>query len=163
MNRATAVADANSEVGDQAKSGMMIQKRGSLLSYTTGARETSRAAGTALLDSHAGSSQPYASVHPAPLVEVIMVPLRTVVAAAVVTGSAALAACLFPTDRSGDLQVEADAVPTLLERDTVRLAARLVDAADVPVPNAEIRFSSSDPSVLLVSDSGRAVARSDSK
>ncbi len=69
-----------------------------------------------------------------------------------------LAGCLTPTDRSGELRVEMDAVPTLFLKDTVRLTARVVDQAGQPVENAEIQFSSDDQTVVSVDTAGVLLA-----
>jgi len=36
--------------------------------------------------------------------------------------------CLYPTERSGELSVEMDNIPVLIDGDVVRLSARLLDA-----------------------------------
>jgi hypothetical protein len=61
--------------------------------------------------------------------------------------------CVIPTDRSGDLHVALDSLPTLLVRDSLRLAPRLVDADEDAIP-AVIAFTSSDPTVLNVDTTG---------
>jgi hypothetical protein len=68
--------------------------------------------------------------------------------------------CILPTDRSGELQVVADALPALIVKDTVQLTARLIDLQNggADVPNAELRFSSSDSTIVLVSPEGQLVA-----
>lgn len=68
------------------------------------------------------------------------------------------AACVFPDDRSAELQVELAPVPTLFLRDSLDLEARLVDGNGDPVPNAVIRYATSDPLVAAVSAAGRLVA-----
>ncbi|MDH3497227.1 MAG: Ig-like domain-containing protein [Gemmatimonadota bacterium] len=61
--------------------------------------------------------------------------------------------CVVPTDKSGDLRVELSPLPTLLVKDSVRLAAVLMDAAGDTVP-AVITYSSSDATVLNVDSTG---------
>lgn len=70
----------------------------------------------------------------------------------------AASGCIFPTDRSGDLTVEADALPTLLVKDTVEIVARVVDADGTEVPNAVIGYASSDSTVAIVNAEGRLLA-----
>lgn len=69
-----------------------------------------------------------------------------------------LAACVFPTDRSGELSVQLDDLPALFVDDVAQLTARLIDENGVVVPNGIVRFESSDTTVLRVSFEGLAVA-----
>lgn len=72
--------------------------------------------------------------------------------------AAAGTGCLFPDDRSGQLQVDLADVPVLFLKDSVQLTAQLMDGAGQPVPNAVIRYTSSDPTVLSVAPGGRLLA-----
>jgi hypothetical protein len=78
--------------------------------------------------------------------------------AAVALASLTAAACITPTDRSGDYRVEVTPLPPLLLRDSVRLDARVVDGAGVEVPKAVVAFASEDPTVLSVSQEGVVTA-----
>jgi len=67
--------------------------------------------------------------------------------------------CLLPSDRSGDLRLVFDPVPAMYAGDTVQLAVRTADpSAAGAVHPEDIQFESSDPAVLEVAPSGRAVA-----
>ncbi len=79
-----------------------------------------------------------------------------VVALSLVSGAAF--ACLFPTDRSGEVTVQMDPLPALFLKDTVQLSGRVVDENGADVPNAEIQFASQDSSVVLVTSDGRLLA-----
>ncbi len=72
--------------------------------------------------------------------------------------TAAGSGCILPTDRSDELEVELEILPTLFVRDTIDLRARLMGPGDEPVPNALITFSSDDPTVVSVSPSGQLIA-----
>ncbi len=64
-----------------------------------------------------------------------------------------LAACLVPTDDSDKLAVQMDAVPVLIENDSLVLSARVMQG-DVLIPNAEVRYSTDNSIVLSVSPDG---------
>jgi hypothetical protein len=64
--------------------------------------------------------------------------------------SAGIAACLYPTERSGELEVRMTQIPTLFLKDSLELQARVVDADGEAVPNAVITYSSGDPAVAIV-------------
>jgi hypothetical protein len=66
-------------------------------------------------------------------------------------------ACDLPTDRSAELAVELDDLPPLIVNDTLTLSARVLIEGD-SLPNAEIRFSADNESVLNVSPDGRLLA-----
>lgn len=72
--------------------------------------------------------------------------------------AAAVTACLYPDDRSTELQVELADIPTLFLKDSVQLQARLLDGTGIPVSNAVIRYATSDPTVLNVDAAGRLLA-----
>jgi hypothetical protein len=82
--------------------------------------------------------------------------LRTALGAAALI--AAGSTCILPTDRSDELEVELEILPTLFVRDTIDLRARLMGPGGEPVPNALITFSSDDPTVVNVSPSGELIA-----
>lgn len=69
-----------------------------------------------------------------------------------------VSACVFPTERSTELTVEMTSPATYFIGESEPLAARLVDARGAQVPNADIRFTSSDPTVAAVEPEGRLVA-----
>jgi hypothetical protein len=74
--------------------------------------------------------------------------------------SAGFAACLYPTDKSGELEVQMIQVPTLFLKDSLQLLGRVVDANGNRVDNAVISYSSADPTIVSVDPEGllRAVA-----
>jgi hypothetical protein len=82
---------------------------------------------------------------------------RIVAGIGLLVASLALAACDMPTDRSEQLGVQLDSIPSLVSGDSLLLSAWVLAAGDT-VPNAGIRFSSSDATVLLVSEDGRLFA-----
>ncbi|MDH3458476.1 MAG: hypothetical protein OER90_16660, partial [Gemmatimonadota bacterium] len=63
-------------------------------------------------------------------------------------------ACGIPTDRSGELRVELAGLPDLLLKDSVQLQAAVLDAAGTAIPAAALDFTSSDATVLAVSEDG---------
>ncbi len=65
--------------------------------------------------------------------------------------------CEVPTDRSARLTVEMAEIPSLIIGDSLLLTAEVLDEVDT-VNNAEIRFESSDATVLLVNPDGRLLA-----
>ena len=75
------------------------------------------------------------------------------------TGLSALAvgACDVPTDRSGELVVQMDAIPALIVGDTLQLSAHVLSAGDT-LSNAGVSFGSNDVTVVLVSEEGRLFA-----
>ncbi len=68
------------------------------------------------------------------------------------------AACVIPTDRSGELRIEfLSAVPDpFIAGDTFRLAVRVLDVAGTEVPKIAVGFHTTDPSVVLVDSTGTA-------
>ncbi len=74
--------------------------------------------------------------------------------------SAGFAACLYPTDKSGELEVQMIQVPTLFLKDSLQLLGRVVDGNGNRVENAVISYSSADPTIVSVDPEGllRAVA-----
>jgi hypothetical protein len=63
--------------------------------------------------------------------------------------------CVLPTDRSSGLRVELlETLPTLLLKDSLRLAARVVDSSGVEVPHPALAFASSNPTVFIVDADG---------
>ncbi len=70
---------------------------------------------------------------------------------------AGLSSCDVPTDRSGQLAVQMAQIPALIIGDSLLLNAEVVNETDT-VTNAEVRFESSDVTVLLVSPDGRLFA-----
>jgi len=67
--------------------------------------------------------------------------------------------CLLPSDRSADLRLVIDPVQTMYAGDTVQIAVRTADpSAAGAVHPEDIQFESSDPAILEVAPSGRAVA-----
>ena len=77
--------------------------------------------------------------------------------ALLVAALAVASACDMPTDRSGQLGVQLDSIPSLVSGDSLQLSAWVLAEGDT-VPNAGIRFSSSDATVLLVREDGRLFA-----
>lgn len=73
-------------------------------------------------------------------------------------GLASLGACIVPTDRSGELSVQVDDIPSLIVNDTVQLVADVVESDGSTLPNAEVRFSADNANVLNVSPDGRVLA-----
>jgi hypothetical protein len=67
-------------------------------------------------------------------------------------------ACGFPTDQSSQLTVRLDSVPDLFLKDSLRLSARVVNAAGDSIPGGVVTFTSSDPTVLNVTPSGQGLA-----
>ena len=67
-------------------------------------------------------------------------------------------ACIFPTERSGQLRVDLDSIPQLLEGELHQLSARVVDANGSPVPNGLVSFESTNPLVAIVSADGSMLA-----
>ena len=82
-------------------------------------------------------------------------PVRTTAALLVLLAVAA--GCEVPTNRSSQLSVQLDSIPPLVTGDSLMLNARVLADADT-VPNAGIRFSSSDATVLLVDEAGKLLA-----
>lgn len=72
--------------------------------------------------------------------------------------AAGIAACVYPTDRSGELEVQMTTLPTLFLKDSVQLEARVVDADGNALENAVVEFSSDDATVLAVSPDGLVLA-----
>jgi len=70
---------------------------------------------------------------------------------------ALLTGCEVPTDRSSQLSVQMTEIPPLIIGDSLLLSAQVLDETDT-VTNAEIRFESSDATVLLVNPDGRLQA-----
>jgi hypothetical protein len=68
--------------------------------------------------------------------------------------AAGFAACVYPTDRSGELEVQMTTLPTLFLKDSVHLDARVVDANGNALENAVVEFAAADPTVLAVSPDG---------
>jgi hypothetical protein len=68
------------------------------------------------------------------------------------------AACFNPTERSDDLSITFDALPDLFLKDSVQLDARLVDAGGLEIDNAQIDYTSSDPTVVSVDAFGMLLA-----
>ncbi len=64
------------------------------------------------------------------------------------------AACVTPTDRSDEIRVEVDPIPSLLLKDSMELVARVLDASGAAVPNAIVSFASSDQTVISIDTSG---------
>ncbi len=69
-----------------------------------------------------------------------------------------LQACLVPTDRSGQLQVEMELPANLFIKDSLQLRARLEDAGGKPISNAVIRYTSDDVGVVSVTEGGKLLA-----
>jgi hypothetical protein len=80
--------------------------------------------------------------------------MRVGKAFALASAVALASACVLPTDRSGGLRVELDPLPTLLLKDSLRLAPRVLDSSGVEVPQAALAFSSSNPTVFIVDAEG---------
>jgi hypothetical protein len=78
-----------------------------------------------------------------------------IVSALLLSGAVAAGSltCVMPTDRSATLHVALDSLPTLLVRDSLRLAPVLLDSVGDTIP-AVIAFGSSDPTVLNVDSAG---------
>ncbi len=74
----------------------------------------------------------------------------------VLTGSG----CVYPNERSEELRVVIDSIPDLLRGETFQLSATVVDAAGVPLENAEVSFLSMD-SLSVVDAGGSLVAVSE--
>jgi len=74
--------------------------------------------------------------------------------------SAGVGACLYPDDRSGELEVQMIQLPTLFLKDSLRLQGRVLDGNGDPVANAVIEYRSDDPTIVAVDAEGilRAVA-----
>jgi hypothetical protein len=72
--------------------------------------------------------------------------------------AAGFAACVYPTDRSGELEVQMTTLPTLFLKDSVQLEARVVDADGNELENAVVEFTSDDPTILAVSPDGLVLA-----
>jgi len=69
----------------------------------------------------------------------------------------AVGACDVPTDRSGELVVQMDAIPPLIMGDTLQLNAHVLSQGDT-VRNAGVSYGSSEVTVVLVSENGRLFA-----
>ncbi len=74
-----------------------------------------------------------------------------------VLGVGATFACVYPTERSEQLRVVMDPIPELLRGELWALSARVVDASDNLIDNAEVVFSSSDPLIATVNAAGDMV------
>lgn len=72
--------------------------------------------------------------------------------------AAGFAACIYPTDRSGELEVQMATLPTLFLKDTAQLEAQVVDAGGSVLENAVVEFAADDPTVLAVSADGLVLA-----
>jgi hypothetical protein len=72
--------------------------------------------------------------------------------------AAGFAACVYPTDRSGELEVQMTTLPTLFLKDSVQLEAQVVDADGNVLENAVVEFASNDPTVTAVSPDGLVLA-----
>ncbi len=72
--------------------------------------------------------------------------------------AAGFAACVYPTDRSGELEVQMTTLPTLFLKDSVQLEARVVDGDGNALENAVVEFAADDPTVLAVSPDGLVLA-----
>ncbi len=68
-----------------------------------------------------------------------------------------IGACDVPTDRSSQLAVQLDSIPPLIMGDTLQLSAHVLSQGDT-VTNAGVSYSSSDVTVVLVSEDGRLFA-----
>ena len=86
--------------------------------------------------------------------------IRRQILVASLLASAGFVACLYPTDKSGELEVQMIQVPTLFLKDSLQLEGRVVDGNGNPVDNAVISYSSADPTIVSVDVEGvlRAVA-----
>lgn len=86
--------------------------------------------------------------------------IRRKILVASLLASAGFVACLYPTDRSGELEVQMIQVPTLFLKDSLQLLGRVVDGNGSAVGNAVISYSSADPTIVSVDPEGllRAVA-----
>lgn len=82
---------------------------------------------------------------------------RTALAAGLGVLLAVVAACEVPTDKSGGLTVQLDPLPPLIVDDTMTLSARVMSEAD-SIPNAAIRYTADDESVLSVDPGGQLLA-----
>ena len=72
---------------------------------------------------------------------------------------AALAwACVYPTERSGELRVVIDSIPELVRGEVYQLTASVVDAGGSPVPNAEVSFASQELLIAVVDGDGVMLA-----
>jgi hypothetical protein len=86
--------------------------------------------------------------------------IRRQILVASLLASAGFAACLYPTDKSGELEVQMIQVPTLFLKDSLLLQGRVLDGSGNPIDNAVIAYSSADPTIVAVGPEGvlRAVA-----
>jgi len=86
--------------------------------------------------------------------------IRRQIMVASLLASAGFVACLYPTDKSGELEVRMIQVPTLFLKDSLQLQGRVLDGNGNPVGNAVISYSSGDPTIVSVDPDGllRAVA-----
>lgn len=69
-----------------------------------------------------------------------------------------LVGCVYPTERSGELQVQIDSIPELIQGEVFRLSGQIVDATGTPVPDADIIFTSDAGLVATVGQSDTMVA-----
>ena len=81
--------------------------------------------------------------------------VSAVVAAGLVMGTAS---CVTPTDSSGALEVRVAPIGELLRGDSTRVIATLVNLTGGEIANASFVFSSSDPTIVLVSADGALLA-----
>ncbi len=63
-------------------------------------------------------------------------------------------ACVYPTERSEQLQVIIDPIPELLRGEPYQLTASVVHGDGSPLENAEVEFSSADPLIAAVTPAG---------
>ena len=86
--------------------------------------------------------------------------IRRQILVASLLASAGFVACLYPTDKSGELEVQMIQVPTLFLKDSLQLQGRVLDGSGNSVANAVISYSSADPTIVSVDPEGllRAVA-----
>jgi hypothetical protein len=66
----------------------------------------------------------------------------------------ALAACVYPTERSEQVQVLIDPIPDLLRGEPFQLTARVVHGDGSPLESAEVVFSSADALIAAVTSDG---------
>lgn len=81
--------------------------------------------------------------------------VNSMIGAGLVVGSAS---CVTPTDSSGALEVRVAPIGELLRGDSTRVVATLVNLTGGEIANASFVFSSSDPTIVLVSADGALLA-----
>lgn len=95
-----------------------------------------------------------------PRIEVEVPRHRRILAAVLLISLAGIGSCVFPTDRSSEVQIAIDPVPELFLKDSLQLSAQVTDAAGNPIPGAVLSYASSDPAIVSVLDAstGRMLA-----